>query len=240
MSLDVGPLRYEPRAGRLRRLGYSWYSNTVGIRKPKSRAAQTEDNHRRLLDAARTVFVREGYQGATLDQVARHAGLTKGAVYARFDGKAALFLALLEQRIEERTAELAALPTPTSVCDAVESTVRQWLARSQDAAWALLVLEFRVVAARDRQLNARYAALHERLVARIAQRVAEGARASGAVLAQPSEALARIGLSLANGVLLEREVASAAQFGEELVLAANRAMVEAFAPKLACAPRRPR
>ncbi|HMI41587.1 MAG TPA: helix-turn-helix domain-containing protein [Sphingomicrobium sp.] len=60
-----------------------------------SRAESKENTHRLLLDAAERVFVRLGYQGATLDGIAAEAGFTKGAVYWHFRNKEALFLELL-------------------------------------------------------------------------------------------------------------------------------------------------
>lgn len=77
------------------------------------------------------------------------AGLTKGAVYARFAGMADLLLALLAQRIEQRLAELRALPARRSPVEALDGILLQWLERSRDAAWNLLVVEFRVVAPND-------------------------------------------------------------------------------------------
>lgn len=50
-----------------------------------------------LLAAARQVFTRGGYPGASLDQIAAEAGYTKGAVYAHFASKEELFLALLAE-----------------------------------------------------------------------------------------------------------------------------------------------
>src|SRR5690349_10270895 len=74
-----------------------------------SRAEQAAANHAAVLDAARAVFLRAGYHGATVEAVAAEAGFTIGAVYSRFRGKAELFLALLEQRITERIGQLRAL-----------------------------------------------------------------------------------------------------------------------------------
>lgn len=44
----------------------------------------------RLVDAAASVFAREGYSGARIQDIVREAGLTTGAVYGRFRGKAEL------------------------------------------------------------------------------------------------------------------------------------------------------
>lgn len=44
----------------------------------------------RLLDAAIEVFAERGYAGTSVQEIATRAGLTTGAIYANFDGKAHL------------------------------------------------------------------------------------------------------------------------------------------------------
>jgi len=68
---------------------------------PDRRRAMTR---RHLLDAAAIVFARNGFHGATLDEVAATAGFTKGAVYSNFKNKEDLFLALLEDRTDRQLA----------------------------------------------------------------------------------------------------------------------------------------
>ncbi|WP_313916446.1 TetR family transcriptional regulator, partial [Tahibacter sp.] len=46
----------------------------------------------KIIDAAREVFHRHGVGRSTLEQIAQVAGLTRGAVYWHFKGKAELFL----------------------------------------------------------------------------------------------------------------------------------------------------
>ena len=58
-----------------------------------------ERNRRRILAAAGEVFTDRGLE-ATLDDVARHAGVGVGTVYRRFPDKAALADALFEERID--------------------------------------------------------------------------------------------------------------------------------------------
>ena len=74
-----------------------------------SRAEQNGRNRTLLLAAARRVFLDRGYYAATLEQIADEAGFSKGVVYSRFASKADMFLALLEDRIEERAAANADL-----------------------------------------------------------------------------------------------------------------------------------
>lgn len=48
----------------------------------------------RMIAVARTSFVRDGYDGASLEKIAAEAGFTKGALYHHYNGKEALFIAV--------------------------------------------------------------------------------------------------------------------------------------------------
>lgn len=170
-----------------------------------SRVEQVEVTRRRLLDAARAVFVTAGYHGATLDAIATAAGLTKGAVYSRFDGKADLFLALLGERIEERLAQVRAVARHGRVRDDVAAISRQWREiLGGDLAWTLLVMEFRIHAARDPEVNRRYAALHQRYRRGLADTVRAILDAAGASAPVPVDDLVVGALAFGEGAALER------------------------------------
>ncbi|MGX9351150.1 TetR family transcriptional regulator C-terminal domain-containing protein [Shimia sp. W99] len=57
-------------------------------------------NRKRILDAALEVFSRHGYRGATLDQIADEAGLSKPNILYYFDGKEDIHVSLLNQLME--------------------------------------------------------------------------------------------------------------------------------------------
>lgn len=57
-----------------------------------------------ILDAARAVFEREGFQAASMRQIARAAGYTTGAIYFYFESKEALYGALLDQSLDRLCA----------------------------------------------------------------------------------------------------------------------------------------
>jgi AcrR family transcriptional regulator len=59
---------------------------------------------RSILDAARAVFLREGYAGATMDQVAAHAAVSKQTVYKHFADKRRLFTAVVDDQIDATEA----------------------------------------------------------------------------------------------------------------------------------------
>ncbi len=64
------------------------------VRKTKEDAAITRQ---KLVDAAREMFLQKGVSRTSLEQIAVHAGVTRGAVYWHFQNKAELFYAMREQ-----------------------------------------------------------------------------------------------------------------------------------------------
>lgn len=72
---------------------------------------QEQTGRRRVLDAAATLFVSQGYPGTTLRQIASAAGIKAGSIYHHFDSKESLFIAVLQDGIAvmidafDRTAE---------------------------------------------------------------------------------------------------------------------------------------
>ena len=57
--------------------------------------ARREASRRRILDSARRIFFREGFESANLDEVASLAGVAKGTIYRYFESKAELYVAVL-------------------------------------------------------------------------------------------------------------------------------------------------
>ena len=56
---------------------------------------------KKIEDAARSEFLRLGYEKASLHEIARIAGVTTGALYTRYDGKDGLFESLLKELFGE-------------------------------------------------------------------------------------------------------------------------------------------
>src|SRR3954452_13943812 len=111
---------------------------------PSSRARRKAATREALLDAGRTVFVRDGYQRASLDRVAAEAGFTKGAVYGNFATKADLLLAIYEERA---TARAKAIATTAGGVSELEELRRGMVADWRDVidrerGWSLLLIEF--------------------------------------------------------------------------------------------------
>src|SRR5687767_5034028 len=63
---------------------------------PAADADTVEPLTERLLAAAAEVFAERGYDGAGVAEIARRAGVTTGAIYSRYRGKAELLVAALD------------------------------------------------------------------------------------------------------------------------------------------------
>jgi AcrR family transcriptional regulator len=59
-------------------------------------AATPSSTRARLVVAAADVFAEKGYDGTHVQEIARRAGLTTGAIYANFEGKADLLLEAID------------------------------------------------------------------------------------------------------------------------------------------------
>jgi AcrR family transcriptional regulator len=178
--------------------------NTVSMRR-LNRAEQNERNRRLVLGAARRVFLARGYHGATVAEIAAEAGFSKGVVYSQFGAKADLFMALLEQRIGERAEQNAALAQGASGDRALAALLEQAVrADRAEPAWSLLLIEFRVHAARDPELNSRYAAAHRRTIDGIAAVISALCQRSGQDPPFPARQLAEVVFALSWGAQLEQ------------------------------------
>lgn len=129
---------------------------------PLSRRDRQQQTRAALIFAARMVFSEDGYHAASLERIAREAGFSKGAVYSNFDGKSALFLAVMDQNLELAAAdqrdpfERPAHPFSTGR-DLAE---REGYPLEATQGFALATLEFIAAAARDEALAPQ---LHQRL-----------------------------------------------------------------------------
>jgi AcrR family transcriptional regulator len=72
---------------------------------PQATLSAVGDDHnskrRQILDGARAVFLDLGFDGASMGEIARAAGVSKGTLYVYFVDKNALFAAIVEEEILE-------------------------------------------------------------------------------------------------------------------------------------------
>ncbi len=170
-----------------------------------SRIEQVERNRELVLAAARRVFLARGYAGATLEAIAEDAGFSKGVVYSQFASKADLFLALLARRKAERAEENAEIARALAGPDGLRALLRAGERHSADAeGWARLLIEFRVYAARDAELNRRYADAHSDTIDHLARAIGQVLANAGIEPDFPPRVMAQFVLAIGNGLVLEQ------------------------------------
>lgn len=122
---------------------------------------RTRETRVLLLRAAETIFVRDGYEGAELGEIAALAGRTKGAIYAQFKSKEDIFLALIEERTHCYRAQMEALLAKSTTVEGNIAALRTfYLGRAEDQAWSLLLLEFKLFAMRHPESKKRLQSLY--------------------------------------------------------------------------------
>jgi AcrR family transcriptional regulator len=171
-----------------------------------TRAEKSAQTRAQLMASARQLFLRRGFHAASLELVAEEAGFTIGAVYSRFGSKADLFLAILDEHIDQivaGVAQVAGLDQPLPAhAELLAGRRMALLERERD--WFPLVLEFWSHAARDERLRREFAARHERLVGAYAGLIEADYARLGLALPLAPEVLARAVVAMGNGVALER------------------------------------
>ena len=116
---------------------------------------RTQETRSLLLKAAETVFIRYGYEGADLNDIAELAERTKGAIYGHFKSKEDIFLALVAEHREQYREKITKL-----LSDDIDKNVkvmRQFvLELAEDDKWALLQLEFKLFTLRHPETKVRF------------------------------------------------------------------------------------
>jgi AcrR family transcriptional regulator len=171
-----------------------------------TREQSRANTRERLLAAARSVFARSGYHGASVEEVASEAGFSTGALYSNFEGKEDLFLALMEREIDEHAQEIeTAVRERTSIADRATGGARQWMTMIEREPEALLLfMEFWAYGVRDAKVRAKVAARFAQMRQVLTGLIAEGVRDFDLELAIPAEQLAVAIDALADGIARQK------------------------------------
>lgn len=153
----------------------------------------------RLLDAAAVVFCERGYDGTTVSEVARRAGLTTGAIYANFRDKAELLLKTIERGSSEAVVDMeAARAAGASAADRLLLMARRMVSEP-DSTERLLFVEMFSAARRHPEVGQRVAQALSAMEAELAK-LMDKAQADGDVDPKwESAVLARFCLALGVG-----------------------------------------
>lgn len=165
------------------------------------RMEQRKATRLKLVEAALDLFSTSGYEHATVDDIAREAGYSKGAYYFHFSTKDDILLDLLRQWTDERGRLLAGAEEDVRTREALTETLAGFLSYADSPRWPAVLLEFWALASRNAEVSKRlteaYASWRKQLSAVFAAASAAG------VLAAEAEELASVALAAHDGYAVQ-------------------------------------
>jgi AcrR family transcriptional regulator len=171
-----------------------------------TREQSRANTRERLLSAARTVFARNGFRGASVEEIASEAGFSTGALYSNFEGKEDLFLVLMEEEIDQHARQItAAVRSQSSVADRAAGGARQWMSMiDREPELLLLFMEFWAYGVRDPDMRPKVAARFAQMREVLTSLIADSTRDFELELELPAEQLAIAIDALADGIARQR------------------------------------
>jgi AcrR family transcriptional regulator len=171
-----------------------------------TRERRLERTRTLLLDAAEEVFAEKGFTPASLDDIARAAGYTKGAIYKHFATKEELFLAVSDRywrRYFDNFAEVLSAATEVGSRE-LDDIAERWRQLSLDrgAEHAALGHEFTLYLLRNPDARERVAAKRSEVVEALAKFIVEGIDRLGGALLIPPLTFAQVLVATSDSVVL--------------------------------------
>ncbi|HKV22225.1 MAG TPA: helix-turn-helix domain-containing protein [Mycobacterium sp.] len=171
-----------------------------------TRERRLEHTRTVLLDAAEDVFAEKGFTPATLDDIARAAGYTKGAIYKHFATKEDLFLAVSDRywrRYFDNFAEVMSASKKVTARELDEIATRwRQLSLDRGAEHAALGHEFTLYLLRNPDARERVAAKRAEVVDKLATFIVEGIDRLGGTLVIPALTFAQVLVATSDSVVL--------------------------------------
>jgi AcrR family transcriptional regulator len=167
-------------------------------RKRLTREESKEVTRMRLIEAAERLFVRRGFDDASVEEISETAGYSRGAFYSNFDNKEQVFLAVIDRRLPKALDDI--LQQASDPAERI-ATVREWFSSQ----WRLkdfiaLRMEFSRRAMRDRSVRTHLAELRRRELETYAASVGQYLGATDGVPADRPEIVALVLLAVAHGL----------------------------------------
>jgi len=134
------------------------------------------DRRNQILRSARAVFIERGYLDARVEDVAKRAGLSKGAVYFYYESKRHLFLALVQEEHEATYSFLEQVEqdersAAVKLLDLGQQYVRYFAGLKSPPRFFLMMGE---QAIRDDEVREECQAVHSRFVDAASRVIAQG------------------------------------------------------------------
>jgi AcrR family transcriptional regulator len=177
---------------------------------PKITQEQKDENRRKILLAARRVFERLGYKTATMKDVVEESGMSRGGVYLYFGSTEEMLHAILEQIDEQDEAYFTqALAGRGAAWQALEAFLAQMGVAQEAEALTVALLEYYLENSWDEEKRTNQARRYERVVAFVQAFLQKGTERGEFAPLLPTETIARMFVSINEGVHLDRLIIGA-------------------------------
>ena len=186
---------------------------------PVTKKRRREETRQKLLDSAFSVFATHGYERATVDEIVRDAGFSKGAFYVHFESKEDLFWAMLEGRIDYLQDTMRdALDTTQSVADNERRILEAIFALDKkDKHWPALFVEFVAHAARNERVREKLHEMYRRWHRFTVEMLEEGRQAGRVRTDIDIKFMASVTMALIEGSLMQSRLAPKSVSLDEMV-----------------------
>src|SRR5689334_13572910 len=91
----------------------------IAVRPLQAGGAEDSAKRRQILDGARAVFLSQGFDAASMGEIARAAGVSKGTLYVYFKSKEELFESIVHQQCQAQAEGLFDLASDSDDVEAV-------------------------------------------------------------------------------------------------------------------------
>ena len=115
--------------------------------------ARTQAQRERILAAAHSCFIRQGFHAASMATIAETAGMSPGLIYRYFENKNAIILSIIERQLADARSDIATLRSDTDFISLFSELFEKWKREDPELMSPALMLEMTAEASRDPQIR---------------------------------------------------------------------------------------
>ena len=201
---------------------------TARPRKRLTREESRAQTRAKLIAVGRKHFLRYGLGGAVTEKIAEDAGYSRGALYANFDGKEELFVAVIR---EEQTRHLNIFQSLLKEEPSGKKRLKKW----QDAVaclmtdhdWIVLRAEFEVGALRSERIRKSFVEVHRQQLRDGGDLIRDLLRSPDITSKLKPDDLITVIINLAHGLAVTQRI-----LGAELSQKSTRSLIQSLFDRL--------
>jgi len=188
----------------------------VLTRKRLTREESRAQTRERLLDAALGLFVKDGIEAASIEDVAETAGYSRGAFYSNFESKDELMCAVLDREIQRNAQEFEAIVTAIPPHELIAKLREYYVEIGRDEAGCAFWLGLQLHSLRNQAIRPRVAELMRKKREHVIEQVRRVYAAIGKEPPGSAETVTLGLISIAQGLALTQMLDPQAVSDEEL------------------------